>query len=39
MQNLQVHHIEFRSHGGSDSEANLITLCAPCHAAVHKGGG
>ncbi len=33
--NLEVHHQEFRSHSGGDSEDNLITLCAPCHARVH----
>jgi 5-methylcytosine-specific restriction endonuclease McrA len=32
---LEVHHREFRSHSGSDSEENLITLCAACHARVH----
>jgi 5-methylcytosine-specific restriction endonuclease McrA len=37
MQRLQVHHIEFRSHAGSDSEDNLATLCADCHAQVHLG--
>lgn len=36
MSNLEVHHREFRSHSGSDSEENLITLCAACHARVHK---
>jgi hypothetical protein len=25
---LQIHHTEFRSHNGEDSEENLITLCA-----------
>jgi len=35
MSNLEVHHREFRSHSGSDSEENLITLCTACHAAVH----
>ena len=33
--NLQVHHIVFRSQGGSDSEANLITACAECHRNLH----
>ena len=33
--NLEVHHREFRSHSGIDSEENLITLCAACHARVH----
>ena len=35
MQNLEVHHIEFRSQGGSDADENLITLCSACHAAKH----
>jgi len=35
MSNLEVHHREFRSHSGADSEENLITLCTACHAAVH----
>jgi 5-methylcytosine-specific restriction endonuclease McrA len=33
--NLEVHHREFRSHSGEDSDENLITLCAACHARVH----
>jgi 5-methylcytosine-specific restriction endonuclease McrA len=35
MSNLEVHHREFRSHSGEDSEENLITLCAACHAKLH----
>ena len=35
MSNLEVHHQEFRSHGGADSELNLITLCDSCHTLVH----
>jgi len=35
MSNLEVHHREFRSHSGSDSEDNLITLCTTCHARAH----
>ena len=34
---LEVHHQEFRSHGGNDLEANLITLCFACHSLVHRG--
>lgn len=34
---LEVHHIIFRSNGGSDEEDNLITLCKTCHDKVHKG--
>ncbi|PYX63374.1 MAG: hypothetical protein DMG74_17290 [Acidobacteria bacterium] len=30
--NLEVHHKEFRSRSGRDSEGNLITLCTACHA-------
>ena len=35
MSNLEVHHSEFRSHSGDDSETNLITLCAGCHRCSH----
>jgi ATP-dependent DNA helicase RecQ len=35
MSNLEVHHREFRSHSGVDSEENLITLRAVCHARAH----
>lgn len=34
MQNLQVHHHQFRSQSGADEEQNLITMCAECHARV-----
>ncbi len=37
MSNLEVHHREFRSHSGADSEENLITLCTACHAIAHHG--
>jgi len=36
MQQLQVHHLKLRSHSGGDEEQNLITLCAECHARVHR---
>jgi len=36
MSNLEVHHKEFRSHRGDDSEENLITLCTVCHTSVHR---
>ena len=38
MMNLQVHHQQFRSHGGPDTKDNLITLCAFCHRLTHVGG-
>jgi len=34
---LEVHHIIFRSQGGTDDENNLITLCEDCHNDVHNG--
>ena len=34
---LEVHHIKFKSNGGTDDEENLITLCKECHDRVHAG--
>ena len=34
---LQVHHIIFRSKGGTDTPTNLITLCKKCHKDLHDG--
>jgi len=35
--NLQVHHIQFRSHGGTDDDANLVVLCATHHLqGIHR---
>lgn len=34
---LEVHHIIFRSQGGSDEVSNLITLCHTCHEDLHNG--
>ena len=34
---LHVHHIVFRSKGGSNIQSNLITLCVSCHDKLHKG--
>lgn len=33
---LEVHHIKFRSNGGTDDEENLITLCTDCHKGVEE---
>jgi 5-methylcytosine-specific restriction endonuclease McrA len=38
MFNLEIHHKQFRSHSGDDSEENLITICAACHAIAHRNG-
>jgi len=36
--NLHVHHVTFRSHGGSDDDANLAVLCAVHHLqGIHRG--
>ena len=34
---FEVHHIVFRSNGGSDEAENLVTLCKTCHDKVHSG--
>jgi len=33
---LQIHHIKFRSNGGSDTPENLVTLCEKHHDQLHK---
>jgi len=35
MSNLEVHHNQFRSQSGDDSEKNLTTLCTACHDETH----
>ena len=34
---LHVHHIVFRSNGGTNAPTNLITLCETCHRDLHAG--
>ena len=34
---LEVHHIIFKSNGGSDEQENLTTLCKICHDSLHNG--
>jgi len=36
-QKLHVHHINFRSKGGTDAPGNLIALCNSCHDKLHEG--
>ena len=36
-QKLHCHHIIFRSNKGTDTPANLISLCNTCHDALHEG--
>ena len=35
---FEVHHIQFRSKGGSNRMDNLVTLCRDCHKQIHSGG-
>ena len=39
LRNLEVHHNQFRSHAGDDSEENLIILCSGCHQNLHDSPG
>lgn len=34
--NIHIHHIKYRSNGGTNEPENLISLCKHCHANVHK---
>lgn len=34
---LHVHHVIYKSNGGSDRPDNLITLCEDCHSKLHSG--
>lgn len=37
---LRVHHVRYRSQGGSDKMSNLVTVCNECHTSPnHKPGG
>lgn len=35
---LHIHHIQYRSNGGSDRPTNLITLCTKCHTPENHNG-
>ncbi len=34
---LEVHHVIWKYHGGSDRPDNLITVCPYCHDLIHYG--
>ena len=36
--NVTPHHVRFRSHGGGDERANLVSLCENCHLELVHGG-
>lgn len=33
---LQIHHVRYRSQGGADTPRNLLTLCWECHERAHS---
>ena len=35
-QEIQIHHVRYRSEGGPDTPKNLISICANCHAMAHS---
>lgn len=35
-ENLNVHHLSYKRIGNEDIESDLITLCHPCHAMLHR---
>ena len=37
MQQLEVHHLQFRSRGGTDNLDNLVAMCSACHRQLHLG--
>lgn len=34
--NLNVHHVNYRNVGKENVETDLVTLCSPCHAMLHR---
>ncbi len=36
---VQIHHVRYRSEGGPDSPKNLLSLCDECHAHAHSDKG
>lgn len=34
-----LHHMQYRSEGGSDAIDNLLPLCHKCHVAIHSNAG
>ena len=36
-QGTDLHHIAYRSAGGSDDASNLIEICRRCHDNIHRG--
>jgi 5-methylcytosine-specific restriction endonuclease McrA len=36
IRNLELHHLQYRSHGGKDAADNLVVLCRRCHNRMHR---
>lgn len=36
---LQWHHLEYLSDGGSDDDSNIVCVCAGCHSRIHSANG
>ena len=34
---LQLHHLKYRSKGGTNSPDNLVLVCPNCHKCIHGG--
>jgi len=37
-QDVTLHHVTYRSHGGGDEPENLVSLCSFCHLDGEHGG-
>lgn len=33
---LQLHHIKYRCHGGTNHPDNLMLVCPKCHRTIHE---
>ena len=33
---MQLHHVVWREDGGDDVADNIVAVCPPCHAALHR---
>lgn len=38
-ENVEMHHVDYRSEGGVDAPENMTALCRSCHVELHSGRG